>query len=131
MQQDINSLCRLFDSNKLSISRTKSCGMFIGSQQKITKFENLESLRLFIEDTPLAFKHSYKYLGLEIDSKLSWSDSINSITKKLRSQLAALQRICSIIPLSILTIFIIPSNNHISTTVSIKSSAFKIVLQEF
>ena len=52
MRQDINSLCRFFDSNKLSISRTKSCGMLIGSQQKITKFENLESLRLFIEDTP-------------------------------------------------------------------------------
>ena len=85
MQQHINSLCRLFDSNKLSISRTKSCGMLIGSQKKITKFENLDSLGLFIEDTPLVFKHSYKYLGLDIDSKLSWSDSINSITKKLRS----------------------------------------------
>ena len=100
MQQDINSLCRWFESNKLSISKTKSCCMLIGSQQKIANFENLDSLGLFIGDTPLVFKHSYMYLGLEIDSKLSWSDSINSITKKLRSQLAALQRICSLIPLS-------------------------------
>ena len=81
MQQDINSLCRWFESNKLSISKTKSCFMLIGSQQKITKFENLDSLGLFIGDTPLVFKHSYKHLGLETDSKLSWSDSINSITK--------------------------------------------------
>ena len=100
MQQDINSLCRWFESNKLSISKIKSCCMPIGSQQKIANFENFDSLGLFIGDTTLVFKHSYKYLGLEIDSKLSWSDSINSITKKLRSQLAALQRICSIIPLS-------------------------------
>ena len=44
MQQDINSLCRWFESNKLSISKTKSCCMLIGSQQKIAKFENLDSL---------------------------------------------------------------------------------------
>jgi hypothetical protein len=99
MQSDINSLCDWFSSNKLTLSIHKCCSMIIGSSQRIKQYETFTSLGLYINDTPIAYCLSYKYLGLEIDNTLSWRNAILNVCKLLRSKLAAVQRLCKFIPL--------------------------------
>ena len=100
MQHDINSLCNWFAANKLTISVSKSCSMVIGSPQNVNAFSHYESLGLFINGVPLRYCSSYKYLGLEIDSTLSWNNATSNVCKKLRSRLAVLQRLCNVLPVA-------------------------------
>ena len=100
MQHGINSLCNWFAANKLTISVSKSCSMVIGSPQNVNQFSHYESLGLFINGVPLRYCSSYKYLGLKIDSTLSWNNATSNVCKKLRSRLAVLQRLCNVLPVA-------------------------------
>jgi hypothetical protein len=99
LQQDIDNLSNWFSSNKLTLSITKCSSMLIGSSQRIIQYQDITSLGLYIDDIPLSYCTSYKYLGLEIDNTLSWNSATLNVCKILRSKLAALQRLCKIIPI--------------------------------
>ena len=69
------------------------CNVLIISNKNI-----VDSIDIFINGVKLPFVKSAKYLGVEIDNKLSWSNHIDGLYKKLSSQLYILRRLKQILP---------------------------------
>ena len=64
--------------------------MIIGSHQKL-KISQPIDLRL--NDTPIARVESYKYLGVTIDTNLSWSTHTDVLSNKVSSRIGPLRRL--------------------------------------
>ena len=120
IQSDIDNLLDWFYSNKLTVSNDKCSCMIIGSSQRLKEFENCQHIGLTIASSPLNYSNSYNYLGIEIDSTLSWNLVITNVCKKLRSSLSALQQLSHTIPpRSLLTVYYSYFQCHIDYCLSI------------
>ena len=93
LQSNVTEATEWFSDNKLAVNIDKSCTMVIGSQQRITKYCFNDSLDIVYHNKSLSNKDSYCYLGLEIDSCLTWNNHITKLSKKLGPVIAQLQRI--------------------------------------
>ena len=69
---NLNKLSHWCTKNKLTINVSKPCSMLIGSNLRISEHYDVESLGLQVQGEVLLNKNNYTYLGLEVDSKLSW-----------------------------------------------------------
>ena len=98
LQTNINSLVFWFKRNKLSVNIDKFCSMLIGSLQRINNYFNRKSLGLKVMGTDLANRSHYTYLGLTIDSCLTWNIAVSNICKKLGSRIAMAQRLMQVLP---------------------------------
>ena len=105
IQGDVDKLCKWFSDNKFSISVNKSCSMVIGSQFMVKDYISKDTLGIKVNDIYLENRPSYMYLGAEIDSFLSWNNTINNVVKKLQCKIAALQRLSNCMPMIDLTLF--------------------------
>ena len=89
VQNEIDKLSHWCVSNKLTINVSKSCSMLIGCPQRTSEYCNLDTseycnldtLGLTINGETLCNKAEYTYLGLKIDSKLSWNSNVISTCK--------------------------------------------------
>ena len=119
MQSDIDHLLDWFYSNKLTASNDKSCCMLIDSSQRLREFENCQHIGTTIASSHLNYFNSYNYLGIEIDSTLSWNLVITDVCKKL-SSLSALQQLSHTIPpRSLQTVYYSYFQCHIDCCLSI------------
>ena len=77
LQGDLNELSRWSDTNGmlLNIKKTKVLHMSRAKKRNVPQ-------TYFLKDTPLSVTESYKYLGLTINSTLTWSDHINAVVCK-------------------------------------------------
>lgn len=79
-QSILNKLQEWFKHNKLTISVNKCAWMiFHGKRKKIP--ENLPSL--YMNNVEMIRVNSYKYIGLTLDSTLSWAPHVNSLCTTL------------------------------------------------
>ena len=92
LQNAVNEAIKWFGQNKLTLNINK-CNVLIISNKNI-----VDSIDIFINGVKLPFVKSAKYLGVEIDSKLSWSNHIDGLCRKLSSQLYILRRLKQILP---------------------------------
>ena len=92
LQNEVNEANKWFGQNKLTLNINK-CNVLIISNKNI-----VDSIDIFINGVKLPFVKSAKYLGVEIDSKLSWSNHIDGLCKKLSSQLYILRRLKQTLP---------------------------------
>ena len=74
---------------------TKTELMLIGSRQKLN---GLSALPLEINGTQLDKVNFTKSLGVLIDENLTWSNHINTITKKVSSGIGSSKRISHCVP---------------------------------
>ena len=88
LQLDINKLCTWTDNNLLRYNSTKCKYMVISRRKQPT----LPSTSLFVNDSPMERVNSYKYLGVWLNSSLTWSMHVTSICKKARQQIGILYR---------------------------------------
>ena len=98
LQSEVNKLSNWFKANKLSVSLTKSCSMLIGCQQRLKEYVGLDTLGITLNNSPLCNKSSYIYLGLGLDSTLSWDNAAANVQNKLSSRLAILQQLSNSMP---------------------------------
>ena len=93
LQNAVNEAIKWFGQNKLTLNihkcnlLKKIINVLIKSNKNI-----VDSIDIFINGVKLPFVKSAKYLGVEIGSKLSWSNHIDGLCKKLSSQLYILRR---------------------------------------
>ena len=77
---------------KLSLNVAKTEFMVIGSRQKLLA-ESHNEINIKLEDQVISKVDHAKSLGLIIDNRLSWSNHVNELCKKVTSAIGALRRI--------------------------------------
>ena len=95
LNQDLSNINRWLIANKLTLNMTKTELMLIGSRQKLN---GLSALPLEINGTQLDKVNFTKSLGVLIDKNLTWSNHINTITKKISSGIGSSKRIGHCVP---------------------------------
>ena len=81
--EDLSSINHWLIANKLTLNMTKTEFMLIGSTQKLNSLSTLPALE--INGAQLNRGNFTKSLGVLIDENLTWSNHINTITKKISS----------------------------------------------
>ncbi|MCY3928860.1 MAG: reverse transcriptase domain-containing protein [Acidobacteria bacterium] len=94
LQSDLDAVATWLHSSRLCLNVGKSNCMLIGSHQKVAD----KTLHVSVGDNRLAQVNSVRYLGVLIDSVLSWSLHINNMVSRIRSRLAAIVRYGSLPP---------------------------------
>ena len=83
MNEELNSVFKYCNINKLSINFTKTTYMVISSAR----------LRSYIHIPNIAYKTQIKYLGIYIDQNLHWGPQIQHINNKLAINIAIIQKL--------------------------------------
>ena len=78
---------------KLTVSNVNSCSMLIDSSQCFKEFENCQHIGLIIASSALNDFNFYNNLGIEIDSTLHGTLSLQMFARKLISSISALQQL--------------------------------------
>ena len=79
------------EANHLKINASKT--NFLIFSPKSDKFNKLNNLKLTINNTNIKQTKSCKYLGMELDNKLTWKNHIDKLTLKISKALGILFRI--------------------------------------
>lgn len=93
-QEDLNVLFNWFQYNLLTINISKTCFTIFNAKNKQIPLH----APLTINNITLQQKTHEKYLGLYIDTKLTWQVHINEIKKKLLSICGSLRNLVRCIP---------------------------------
>lgn len=100
LNQDLSSVNEWLIANKLTLNKSKTEFMLIGSRQRLRTLDNAPSL--VIDEVPVKQVFSTKSLGVHIDENLSWNVHIDKLCKKIASGIGALKRIRPFVPHSTL-----------------------------
>ena len=85
----LDDVSKWFQSNKLSLNTKKSKVMCFGSHQWVSK---LPDLNIVHNGTALEVVHEYKYLGVMLDSSLTFTNNTEYIHKKVIKCVGILSR---------------------------------------
>ena len=88
MQSDLDTVASWLCSSHLCLNVLKSNAMLIGSRQKISN----KPLNVSVGGAALRLVSSIRYLGILIDSTLSWSLHVYNIVARVRSRLLSICR---------------------------------------
>ena len=77
MEHDLSMMSDWFSANKLSLNLTKTVA--------IKFWKNTPNFQLRINNSEIPFVHSTKFLGVHLDSQLSWYVHINGLIEKLNN----------------------------------------------
>lgn len=126
-QNDLNLLNTWFQCNLLTLNINKThFVIFSAKNKKITNFEPLKINNIIIKRT-----YNEKYLGITLDSKLTWKPHIESIKSKLRSLSGAIRGIVRCLPRNVrYTVYNSLVKPHIDYLVEIWGSAAKSTLND-
>ena len=86
LQLEIDKLSLWFKHNHLTTNATKSCTMLIGSRQCIKDYVNRPNLGLTLDGDVIRNQTNCRYLGVDIDSYLSFDFMTHNICNKLSSR---------------------------------------------
>lgn len=89
MNEDLATLQEWFTSNKLSMNVKKT--RFMIHHHVHRRLDN-SSLLVEVAGTPVERVHSFKYLGLHIDTSLNWHTHVTEISRKISNMLGAIWR---------------------------------------
>ena len=78
LQSDLDNIANWCKDNKLTINIKKSKGMIVGSQNRL---KNIFLPNLTINGKELDYVNQYKYLGITLDSTLSFMNQVQNTIK--------------------------------------------------
>jgi hypothetical protein len=96
---ELNKLNIWFSANRLSLNVKKTNYIMFGSKPMCT---NVSQFKLFIDDISIERAESTKFLGIIVDSRLTWKEHIIYISKKISRGVGALTRARSLLPCKLL-----------------------------
>lgn len=83
-------------ANKLSLNVVKTEQMFIGSDHNLKRIR--DTPLIFLNDEPIKRVDTAKSLGIQIDEKLSWSEQIDAMSKKISRAIGGLRQARPFVP---------------------------------
>ena len=90
---DLIALKGWLESNKLSFNVAKTEAMIIGSNKKLRKIDTpgapKPQFRMGFEDVKLV--SDVKYLGVQVDQELKWTNHLTTVTKKISRDIGILR----------------------------------------
>ena len=95
LNDDLSRIRLWLNKHKLTLNISKSKFTLIGGSRRLKSFG---SITLKIEEEEIEQVTSYKYLGVEINETLTWTDHVESIRKRVAQRLGLLQRIKHLLP---------------------------------
>ena len=98
MNLDLRFLSQWLNANKISLNASKTEYIIFKNPRKSTDYD----FRLFINGKRLHPSTSIKYLGILLDSDLSWKSQINNVAAKLKRANGALAKIRHFVPTPVL-----------------------------
>ena len=101
LQTCLVNIYKLYSRNRLLINIDKSKVMIIGSIWQL-KSLNLDDFVINYNDTPLELVERAKYLGMIINSDISWDCHIQNLWNQMRYLLSLSRRLRSIFPENLL-----------------------------
>ena len=96
LDEDLASISEWLIANKLTLNKSKTEFMTIGSRQRLKTPPH--SLSLKIDGAPKSQVPSIKSLGVYNDENLTWNVHIENLSKKIASCIGALKRIRPFVP---------------------------------
>ena len=93
---ELNNLYSWLKANKLSLDIAKTEFMVISTRQK-SLAENCSEVNIQLDGQPICRVKHAKSLGLIVDDRLSWSNHIKELCRKISSAIGALRHIRSLI----------------------------------
>ena len=96
LNQDLVNVSEWLVVNKLTLNKSKTEFMLIGSRQRLNTFDNAPTIA--INGTPIKQVPVSKSVFVHIDENLSWTVHIETISKRIASGIGALKRIRSFVP---------------------------------
>ena len=96
VEEELDKLSTWFRINRLSLNVSKTNFILFGKKPVPAHFE------ITIDKLPIARVDCIKFLGVLVDSRLSWSAHIDYIATKIAKSLGAINRIKTILPRKLL-----------------------------
>ena len=84
--EDLKNLVEWFRANKLTLNTSKTYACMFGEKPT-------QEIEIKIGDTHINMSQSVKYLGVHVDSKLSWKAHIAYVANKINQTIGALYRV--------------------------------------
>ena len=96
LNQDLENVLKWLRVNKLTLNRTKTEFMLIGSRQRLSTLAVSPTITIY--DNQVSQVTTAKSLGVTIDNKLDWRSHIDKLTKKVASGTGAIKRMRHLVP---------------------------------
>ena len=93
LQSALDSLTPWYRANRLSINTNKSAVMLVGRHYQVHD----TSISININDVPLEQVNVAKYLGVLVDSSLSWDNQCDNLCSRIAGKIAVLCRLRSFV----------------------------------
>lgn len=119
MKQDLTLLSEYFRVNKLTLNLNKTKFVNFGSARKIN--QTSKSLKYLSLTIPRA--DCIKYLGLQIDSRLSWSNHIEHVCMRIAGAIGAISRLHHLPSNILINIYFSLVHSHLNYAASIWTAA--------
>ena len=103
LNHNLKHVSQFFHSNKLSLNYKKCSFILFRSPQK-DRFIDITPFNIIIDNHVIPNVESTKFLGIHIDSGLTWKSHIKEIENKVSKSLGVIFRLSSFIPPKILRI---------------------------
>jgi hypothetical protein len=87
---DLKLITQWLDDNGLVINPTKTEFMVIGTHQRLRRFQVLD---LYLNDHKIKKVDSSKYLGVILDSNLTWTPHVDKLYRKASGRIGVLRTI--------------------------------------
>ena len=81
MNTEISKVERWFKLNKLTLNARKSCSMLFHSKSRQANLTE----PIIMDNCPIEMVTTVKFLGIELDSNLSWERHLYGLSKKCRN----------------------------------------------
>ena len=96
LNSDLEKIQNWLHSNKLTLNNKNTKYAIIGSRYKLNNLNH--DFNVSVDNREIERVTSYKYLGVEIDEKLSWRNHTDSLCKKVSAGIGAIKRVRHLVP---------------------------------
>ena len=99
---ELRCVMQWFICNRLSVNIKKTNFVLFGNQAMLKNVTNQTRFKLFMGNIEIGQTNTAKFLGIIIDSHLTWKTHIDNVTKKVAKSVGIIKRVRHCLPVDTL-----------------------------